>query len=52
VSGPDATSEEGLAPQPAPKPRRRGRRILAWVLGSIGALLLIAIIGIVVWSQV
>jgi pimeloyl-ACP methyl ester carboxylesterase len=33
------------------KPRRGGRRILAWVLGSIGALLVAAVIGIVVWSQ-
>ncbi|CAN7206798.1 alpha/beta hydrolase [Microbacterium sp. LjRoot45] len=33
-------------------PRRRGRRILAWVAGSIGALVLAAVIGIVVWSQV
>ena len=33
------------------KPRRL-RRILAWVFGSIGALLVAAIVGIVVWSQV
>jgi hypothetical protein len=38
-------------PRPV-KPRRRGRRILAWILGSIGALLLAAVVGVVVWSQV
>ncbi|WP_439591591.1 alpha/beta hydrolase [Microbacterium sp.] len=30
----------------------RWRRVLWWVLGSIGALVLVAAIGIVVWSQV
>ncbi|MEU1972309.1 alpha/beta hydrolase [Microbacterium sp. NPDC019599] len=34
------------------KKRRRGRRIAAWVFGIIGGLILAAIIGILVWSQV
>lgn len=32
--------------------RRRGWRILWWILGSIGAIIVLAVIGIVVWSQV
>jgi pimeloyl-ACP methyl ester carboxylesterase len=32
--------------------RRRGIRILWWVLGSIGALIVVAALGIVIWSQV
>ena len=35
------------------RPRRsRTRRVLAWVFGSLAALVLLAIVGIVVWSQV
>lgn len=35
------------------RPRRRRRpRILAWVFGSLGALVVLAVVGIVVWSQV
>lgn len=45
-------TDESPAPAPSPKPRRRGRRILLWILASIGALLIAAIVGIVVWSQV
>ena len=33
-------------------PRRRLRRILAWVFGVLGGLILIAVVGIVIWSQV
>ena len=33
-------------------PRRRLRRILAWIFGVIGGLILIAVVGIVIWSQV
>lgn len=40
------------SPVPSPKPRRRGRRIVLWILASIGALLVVAVVGIVVWSQV
>lgn len=36
----------------APRPARRRRRILRWVLGSIGALIVVAVVGFVVWSQV
>jgi len=32
--------------------RSRGRRIIAWIGGSIGALLLAGICGILIWSQV
>jgi pimeloyl-ACP methyl ester carboxylesterase len=32
--------------------RRRGRRVLAWVLGGIGAILVAAVAGILIWSQV
>ncbi|WP_460797751.1 alpha/beta hydrolase [Microbacterium sp. GXF0217] len=32
--------------------KKRGRRILAWILGSIGAVIVLGIVGIVVWSQV
>lgn len=35
-----------------PPRRRRWTRVLAWTLGSIGALLLVAVVGVVVWSQV
>jgi hypothetical protein len=38
--------------RPASARPRRVRRILAWVLGSIGALLVVAILAVVVWSQV
>ncbi len=33
-------------------PRRRRLRIVWWVLGSIGALLVVAVVGVVIWSQV
>ncbi|MDL5488130.1 alpha/beta hydrolase [Microbacterium sp. zg-Y1211] len=37
----------------AATPRRpRRRRVLNWVLGSIGALLVVVVIGVVVWSQI
>jgi hypothetical protein len=40
-------------PSPDPlRPKRRGRRALWWVLGSIAAVLLLAAGGILVWSQV
>ena len=32
--------------------KRRGRRIVAWILGSLGAVIVLGIIGIVIWSQV
>jgi hypothetical protein len=35
-----------------PRTKRRGRRTLWWTLGSIGALLIVSVIGIVIWSQV
>jgi hypothetical protein len=34
-----------------PRTKRRGLRILWWTLGSIGALLVVAVVGIVIWSQ-
>lgn len=49
-------TEEAASPAPTdeqpPRRRRRGLRILWWVLGSIGALLIVAVVGIVIWSQV
>jgi pimeloyl-ACP methyl ester carboxylesterase len=35
-----------------PRPRRRGRRILWWILGSVGTLIVLAVVGTVIWSQV
>ncbi|MET0296721.1 MAG: alpha/beta hydrolase [Microbacterium sp.] len=37
---------------PSPKKPRRRRRILAWILGSLGGLIVLAVVGVVVWSQV
>ncbi|MEI3866011.1 alpha/beta hydrolase [Microbacterium sp. CCNWLW134] len=47
-----AADESSESSDAAPRPRRRWRRVLAWVLGSIGVLLLLAVGGLVVWSQV
>jgi len=36
-----------------PRTRRsRGRRVLWWVLGSLAGLLIVAVVGVVIWSQV
>jgi hypothetical protein len=43
-------SAAGEAP-PAP-PKRRGRRILAWVLGSIAAVVVAVVLGFLVWANV
>lgn len=40
------------APAPAPRPKRRGLRVLWWILGSLGALIVLAVVGILIWSQV
>ena len=48
----DSTPTAPPPPTAPARPRRRGLRILWWVLGSIGAVLLAAIVGIVIWSQV
>ncbi|GAA5205747.1 alpha/beta hydrolase [Microbacterium kyungheense] len=44
------------APDPAPitpsRPRRRGLRVLWWIVGALGALIVLAVVGIVIWSQV
>ncbi|MCR2793709.1 alpha/beta hydrolase [Microbacterium sp. zg.Y625] len=32
--------------------RSRGRRVLRWVLGSVAGLLVVAVVGVVIWSQV
>ncbi|GAA5095466.1 alpha/beta hydrolase [Microbacterium yannicii] len=49
---PDAEAgSEAMAPS-APKTRRRGLRVLWWILGSLGALIVLAVVGIVIWSQV
>ncbi|HET8928660.1 MAG TPA: alpha/beta hydrolase [Microbacterium sp.] len=50
----DAPDDADAAPADAgaPKRRRRGIRILAWVLGSLLALVVVAVVGLVIWSQV
>lgn len=40
------------APAPPAPRKRRGRRIAAWVFGILGAVIVAAVVGIVVWSQV
>jgi pimeloyl-ACP methyl ester carboxylesterase len=62
TAAPDATPAPDSAPAPQadtdataappPKPRRRGLRVLWWILGSVGAVLLLGIVGILIWSQV
>ncbi|MFC8681084.1 alpha/beta hydrolase [Microbacterium ureisolvens] len=65
MTSPDAVPEQTSSPaasgagsdaapaEPAtPKRRRTGLRVLWWILGSIGALILIGIVGILIWSQV
>ncbi|WP_203580618.1 alpha/beta hydrolase [Microbacterium hibisci] len=47
-----AAPDAGAANTAAPRPRGKGLRILWWVLGSVGALIGIAVAGIVIWSQV
>ena len=44
-------TEDITEPRPA-KRRRRGLRIVWWVLAAVGALLVLAAVGIVIWSQV
>ncbi|NYF15807.1 pimeloyl-ACP methyl ester carboxylesterase [Microbacterium sp. AK009] len=50
----DRSAERSADPSgaTAPRPRRRWRRVLAWVLASLALLLLLAVGGLVVWSQV
>lgn len=36
----------------ATRPRRRWRRALAWVFGGLGALVVVAVVGVLVYSQV
>lgn len=38
--------------RPATSEKRRGRRILAWVLGSIGALIVVAVIAFLLWANI
>ena len=42
-------AEAGAVPT---KRRRRGLRVLWWILGIVGGLILAAVVGILVWSQV
>ncbi|MFF2488971.1 alpha/beta hydrolase [Microbacterium sp. NPDC058062] len=49
---PDADPATGAPSARATKPRRRGLRVLWWILGSIGALIVLAVVGILIWSQV
>ncbi len=50
--GPESETSPETAPEAPAKPRRRGLRVLWWILGSIGALIVLAVVGIVIWSQV
>lgn len=44
----DAETDDASAPESKP---RRGRRILVWVLGSIGALILLVVVGFLLWAN-
>lgn len=39
-------------PAPSAPPKRRGRRIVAWVLGSLAALILLAVVGFLLWANI
>ncbi|WP_426324229.1 alpha/beta hydrolase [Microbacterium sp. E-13] len=45
-------SANAPSPEPVVTPRRRGRRVLRWIIGSLGALIVLGVAGILVWSQV
>jgi pimeloyl-ACP methyl ester carboxylesterase len=47
-----APGEEDAAPTTAAPPRRRGRRIAAWVFGVLAGVILLAVIALLVYSQV
>ena len=47
-----SSSPDSPAAASGPRSRRRGLRVLWWILGSVGALLLLAVVGILIWSQV
>ena len=49
---PEPDTSTDTPSEPAAKPRRRGLRVLWWILGLLGALIVLAVVGIVVWSQV
>jgi hypothetical protein len=49
---PDAERGSGATASATPKPRRRGLRVLWWILGSLAAVIVLGIVGIVIWSQV
>lgn len=50
---PDAhTGSDAPSAEPTVKTRRRRLRVLWWILGSLGALIVLGIVGIVIWSQV
>jgi pimeloyl-ACP methyl ester carboxylesterase len=45
------TPEDAGPPAPVPR-RRRGLRILGWIIASVVAVILLAAIGVIIWSQV
>ncbi|WP_206535693.1 alpha/beta hydrolase [Microbacterium sp. 4R-513] len=51
MTDPDA-SPAPTEDQPPSARRRRGLRVIWWVLAGIGVLILAAVVGIVIWSQV
>jgi hypothetical protein len=39
-------------PAPPARAKRRGRRVLAWVLGSLAALIVVAVAGFLLWANI
>lgn len=49
---PDTAPTDGAGTSSERKPRRRGLRVLVWVLGSLGALIVAAVVAFLVWANV
>lgn len=48
----DADPAPAASHASATRPRRRGLRVLWWILGSLAAVILLGVVAILVWSQV
>lgn len=44
--------DPAAVPDVQPRPRRRVLRVIGWVAASLGALMVVAVLGLVIWSQV
>lgn len=44
--------EEPVSTAPVVRPKRRARRVVAWVFGSLGALIVLLVVAVVIYSQV